>query len=155
MEAPPSTVPHGTASPESSPAAVLGLLTDPQARFSWLVDWARHQPSIPVQDRIDRHRVSGCQVRLWWIPELREGRCWFRTDSDAVSLKALTGFLSQHYAGRTPLEVIQGERAPLERLGLLRHLADNRRATVLRVEDLIHAFAVEALDRPTPSAPSA
>jgi cysteine desulfuration protein SufE len=94
-------------------------------------------------------------VRLWWIPELRDGRCWFRTDSDAVSLKALTGFLSQHYSGRTPHEVIQGERAPLERLGLLRHLADNRRATVLRVEDLIHAFASEALDAPPPPAASA
>lgn len=147
MEAPPSTVPHGTASPESSPAAVLGLLTDPQARLSWLVDWARHQPALPVQDRLDRHRVSGCQVRLWWIAEVRDGRCSFRTDSDAVSLKALTGFLALHYSGRTPLEVVHGERAPLERFGLLRHLADNRRATVLRVEELIHAFAQEALER--------
>ena len=119
----------------------LAALKDPQARFGWLVDWARHQPPLPESCRREDCRVSGCQVRLWWMPEMRDGRCWFRSDSDAVSLKALTRLLAAHYSGKSPAEILDGERAPLERLGLLRHLADNRRATVLRVEEQIHEFA--------------
>ena len=136
----PSTVTE-TAFPESVPIAVLSALKDPQARLGWLVDWARRLHPFPESLRRDEFRVSGCLVRLWWVPEFHSGRCWFRADSDAVSLKALTGFLASHYSGKTTAEILAGERAPLDRLGLLRHLADNRRATVLRVEELTHQFA--------------
>jgi len=109
--------------------------------LSWLVDWARRQPALAPELRRDEYRVPGCQVRLWWIAESRGGRCWFCSDSDAVSLRALTGFLAHHYSGKTPEEILKGSPAPLERLGLLRHLADNRRATVLRVEAQLLEFA--------------
>ena len=110
-------------------------------RLGWLVDWARRLPPLPDALRRDEFRVSGCQVRLWWVPEFHSDRCWFRADSDAVSLKALTAFLAIHYSGKTAPEILSGERAPLERLGLLRHLAENRRATILRVEEQLHEFA--------------
>ncbi len=136
---------------EPAPIEVLADLKDSQARLGWLVDWARRLPPLPDSWRRDEFRVSGCLVRLWWVPEFHSSRCWFRADSDAVSLKALAGFLATHYSGKTAAEILSGGRAPLDRLGLLRHLADNRRATVLRVEEQIHEFArtheVDALSR--------
>ena len=125
----------------NSLVVALSALRDPQARLSWLVEWARHQPSLPVELRQDRHRVEGCQVRIWWIAELRGGRCGFRTDSDAVTLKALAGFLAHHYSGRLPSEIVAGPRSSLERLGLYRQLAESRRATLQRIEDQVHAWA--------------
>lgn len=113
----------------------LRTLRDPQARFQWLVDRARTRPMLPDSLRTDGHRVPGCQVRLWWIAEERDGRLWFASDSDAVTLKAITGLLADCYGGETAEGVKADPPRFLEDLGLLRLLAESRRATILRVAD--------------------
>ncbi|HTH46473.1 MAG TPA: SufE family protein [Candidatus Limnocylindria bacterium] len=121
--------------------AALTHLRDPQARFAWAVEQARKRPPLPETLRLDTHRVTGCQVRLWFVSEFRDGGCWFRTDSDAVTLKAMTGLLCDLASGATPAEIATLDLAFLDQLGLLRQLAENRRATVLRVADQLRAFA--------------
>jgi cysteine desulfuration protein SufE len=113
---------------------------DPQARFGWVVEQARRRPPLPDAWRLDRFLVPGCQVRLWFVPELRDGRCWFRSDSDAVTLRALVGLLGDLCQGETPESVSEARFDWMERLGLLRQLAESRRATVLRVMDQLKAF---------------
>jgi cysteine desulfuration protein SufE len=121
--------------------ATLARLRDPQARFMWAVERARQRPQLPEQLRVDTHRVTGCQVRLWLVAEFAGGRCRFRTDSDAVTLKAMTGLLCDLCSDGTPAEIVALDFAFLDQLGLLRQLAENRRVTVLRVAEQIRAFA--------------
>ncbi len=113
--------------------SALKAIRDPQARFQWLVDRARARPALPDVLRREEYRVTGCQVRLWWVRVERDGRRWFASDSDAVTLKALTGLLAECFSGEE-MRVLQEEPVRfLEELGLLRQLAESRRATVLRV----------------------
>ena len=119
----------------------LAALRDPQARLAWLIERARQRPPLPEVFRQEAHRVAGCLVRLWFVPEFRAGRCWFHTDSDAVTLKALVGLLSEVYSGGAPVEIVRHPPDFLHELGLLRHVAENRRATILRVADQIQSFA--------------
>lgn len=117
----------------------LRALRDPQARFQWLVDRARVGPVLPDSLRTDAHRVTGCQVRLWWVAEERDGRLWFASDSDAVTLKAITGLLAECYCGETAEGVRSDPPRFLEEFGLLRLLAESRRATILRVSDSMNS----------------
>lgn len=133
---------------EQAAEALLARLRDPQSRFAWLVERMRERPHLPDALRVDGHRVSGCLVRLWFVPELRDGRCWFRTDSDAVTLRAITGFWCDIASGATPAELRDWHPQFLERLGVMRQMAENRQATVLRVGGQIRDFAARAL---TPS----
>ena len=121
--------------------AALAAIRDPQARLAWAVEQARRRPHLPDPLRCDAHRVQGCQVRLWLVQEFREGRCWFQTDSDAVTLRALVGKLCQLANGATPGELAAFDADVLQQAGLLRQLAESRRATVLRVADQMREFA--------------
>lgn len=111
----------------------LKAIRDPQARFQWAVERARTRPALADELRVEAHRVPGCQVRLWWVRAEVGGRRWFASDSDAVTLKALTGLLAEAYHGETIEGLIADPPVFLEPLGLLRQLAESRRATVLRV----------------------
>jgi cysteine desulfuration protein SufE len=111
----------------------LKAIRDPQARFQWAVERARTRAALADELRVEAHRVPGCQVRLWWVTAVVEGRRWFASDSDAVTLKALTGLLAEAYHGETVEGLIADPPVFLEPLGLLRQLAESRRATVLRV----------------------
>jgi sulfur transfer protein SufE len=122
----------------------LNQLRDPQQRFVYLVERARKRLPFPEVYRSDKHRVEGCQVRTWWIGEIRSGHCWFGLDSDAVTLKALGGFLCEQASFLPLLEQQQFQADTLEKWGVLRQLADNRRATLLRLAAKIREFATNS-----------
>ncbi len=125
--------------------AELEALRDPQERLQWAVERARLRPPLPDSLKTEACRVAGCQVRVWWIAE-RKGDQWhLAADSDAVTLKALLGLLADCYDGESSSGIASNPPDFLERLGLLRQLAENRRATVLRVAHGLVARATSDL----------
>ena len=68
--------------------AELAPLEDAPARLAWLIERARERPLLPAEFRIDSNRVEGCLSKLWFVPEFRDGRCWFRSESDSLFVKA-------------------------------------------------------------------
>jgi cysteine desulfuration protein SufE len=122
-------------------AAHLASIRDPQSRFAWLVELARKRRPLETNLRLDAHRISGCMVRSWWIAEFANGRCRFSTDSDAVTLKAVLGAVADICTGGTPAEIVALDFDFLNSLGVLRQLAENRQATILRVIASMKEFA--------------
>jgi cysteine desulfuration protein SufE len=150
----PSAAPPESAPAESGPfeplapslrlahwSSRLAALNDPQVRLAQLVETARLLPPLPSIDRQEAHRVPGCLVRTWWIAEWREGRCWFRTDSDAMTLKCLAGAIAELASGGTPDEIAALDFSPFESLGLLKQLAENRQKTIRNLMNSVHEFA--------------
>jgi len=118
-------------------------MCDPQQRLARLVEEARHRPPLEPALRIEGNRVEGCLVRVWFVPDLRAGKCSFYCDSDAVSLKAVAGLLCDLYSGHTPEEIVASNSGLLKSLGILPQLAENRRRTIGRIEERIRHFAHE------------
>jgi cysteine desulfuration protein SufE len=116
---------------------------NPQQRLARVMHAAPKLPPIEPELRTEGHRVEGCLVRVWFVPEFREGKCFFRCDSDAVSLKAVGGLLCQLYSGHAPEEIAATQMGFLKPLGILQQLAENRRRTILRIEEKIRHFAQE------------
>jgi cysteine desulfuration protein SufE len=123
--------------------APLLQIGDPQTRLACLVEEARHFPSLEPALRLEANRVEGCLVRLWFVPKLRGRECFFRCDSDAISLKAVGGLLCDLYSGHTPAEIAAAQSGVLKRLGILPQLAENRQRTIARIEEKIRHFAQE------------
>jgi cysteine desulfuration protein SufE len=121
--------------------APLLQLGDAQARLARLVEEARRLPALAPARRVDANRVEGCLVRVWFLAERRDGRCFFECDSDAVSLKAVGGLLCELYSGFTAEEILPAPSNVLEPLKILHQLAENRQRTIARIEEKIRGFA--------------
>ena len=121
--------------------AELLQIGDPQQRLARVVHAAPKLPPIEAELRIEANRVEGCLVRVWFVPEFRHGQCFFRCDSDAVSLKAVGGLLCELYSGQTPEAIGTTQFGFLKPLGILHQLAENRRRTIVRIEEKIRLFA--------------
>jgi cysteine desulfuration protein SufE len=124
---------------------------DPQERLAAVVDRARRLPKLGPGERTDTHRVRGCSSSVWLIPELREGRCYFRVGADSPVVLGLVALLADFHAGSTPAEIISNPADPLETLDLTRTLSPTRRHGLAAVHAAIRAFAVSQL--PTLSSP--
>ena len=123
--------------------AELVPIEDAQARLAWLIERARERPLLPAELRVEAHRVEGCLSKLWFVPEFRDGRCWFRSESDSLFVKAMAGLLCDFYSGHTPEKISATNLGFLKHLGILHQLAENRRRTIARIEEKIRHFAQE------------
>lgn len=125
--------------------AELAQWHDPQTRLAGLLERARQQPSLPAALRTDRHRVAGCLAHLWIVPELRDGRCWFRCDSDSQIVRAVASLLCELANGATPADIAQAGPSDWADLHLDRLLTPNRRNALTRVWETIRAFAAQQM----------
>ena len=123
--------------------AELFQIGDPQQRLAHVIHHASRQPTLESALRVEGNRVEGCLVRVWFVPEFRGGKCFFRCDSDAVSLKALGGLICELYSGHAPEQIAGTNAGVLKHLGILPQLAENRQRTLARIEEKIRRFAQE------------
>ncbi len=122
----------------------ISLIRDQQLRLSWLVEQARQRPLLPAEFRTEDRLVPGCTARLWLVTEFREGRCYFRCDSDSLIVKSIAGLLCDFYSGATPGEIPPNPPDFLASAGINQHLTSNRRNALTRVWEHIRHFAEAA-----------
>jgi cysteine desulfuration protein SufE len=126
-------------------------LPDPQERLAAVVDRTRRKPRLTSEERSPVARVPGCSSSVWLVCELREGRCYFRTDADSPVVRGLVGLLADFFSDARPAEIAVHRTNPLDLLDLSRMLTPTRRHGLAAVLAAIHQFALEQL--PPRSAP--
>lgn len=119
----------------------LGMIDDPQERFAFIIDNARALPPLEAEYKIDAFRIEGCQSQLWLVPHYEGGKCFFRSDSDALITRGIAGMLAQLYSDATPEEILANEPTFLAEVGITDHLTPNRRNGLSNVWKKIQAYA--------------
>lgn len=103
------------------------LLGDWEGRIEYVIDLGKGLESLPDVDRVEANKVPGCAAQVWLASEARDGRLWFRADSDSALSKGNVALLLKLYSGRTPGEILGFDaRAALDRLGLPQALTRQR-----------------------------
>jgi cysteine desulfuration protein SufE len=84
---------------------------------------------------------------LWFIPEFKEGKCYFRVDADSHIVRGIAVVLAEFYSGHSPAEILQNDPGFLSTVGITQHLSPNRRNGLSRLWDKIRGFAVEQMEK--------
>lgn len=125
----------------------LEAIRDPHERLGTVVDRARRRPPFAAAERTDANRVRGCVSPVWLIGELRNGRCYFRSDADGPVVKGLVALLCDFFSEATPAEIVASESDPIETLDLAKNLSPTRRNGLASAAAAIRAFARQALHK--------
>ena len=121
----------------------LSLLPSAQDRLMYVVDRAKKTPPLRPELRTAETRVEGCLSNLWFIPEFRDGKCYFQVDADSHIVRGIAIVLAEFYSGHTPAEILQNDPAFLSTVGITQHLSPNRRNGLSRLWDKIRTFAAD------------
>lgn len=116
-------------------------LEDWPERYQHLIDLGRKLPPFPEEQQIEANRVHGCQARVWFIAEQREGRLFFQATSDAAIVSGLIALLLKVYSGREPDEIEAAPPTFIDEIGLSQHLSGNRRNGLFHMLARIQALA--------------
>jgi cysteine desulfuration protein SufE len=122
-------------------ARALGALASAQDRLAYVVGCGRAAAPMDPALKTESHRMEGCLAKVWFAPEFKAGRCFFKADSDSAIVKGVAVLLCDFYSGQTPEEIAQTRPVFLEKFGITQHLTPNRRNSLGKIWSAIEAFA--------------
>lgn len=123
-------------------------LDDWMDRYQLLIDMGNEQQPLPAQDKNESNLIDGCQSRVWLVCEQRNGKLFFRAESDALIVKGIVTLLIRVLSGHTPQEILGADLYFIDRIGLREHLSPTRSNGLLAMlkQMRMYAMAYEVKD---------
>ena len=105
----------------------FSFFTDWEERYAHVLDLGRALEPLSAAEHNEQTKVRGCASQVWLISDAKDGKLYFRGDSDAHLVRGLIAVLLRIFSGRTPQEI---QSVPPEtvfsRLGLADALTPQR-----------------------------
>ena len=119
----------------------MSLFDDSYERFAYVIEKGKKAENLPEEFRTEVFRIEGCMSNLWLIPELKDGLCYYRSDSDSPITRGVTHLLCGLYSGHTPEDILSVDPVFLSEVGITQHLSSNRRNGLANVTSKILGYA--------------
>lgn len=120
----------------------FSIYEDWMDKYSYLIEMGNELGELDPKEKNDQNLIKGCQSRVWLVAEMKDGKIWFRGESDAVIVKGLVALLLRVVSGRTPKEIIENDFHFIDELGLRQHLSPTRSNGLLAMIKQIRLYAV-------------
>lgn len=130
----------------------FGSIGDWMDRYQLLIDLGQEQEPLPATDKTDQNLIDGCQSRVWLTCSERDGRLYFRAESDALIVRGIVALLIRVLTGHTPDEILQADLYFIDRIGLREHLSPTRANGLLAMLKQMRMYALAYKSKLTPAA---
>ncbi len=124
----------------------LALFPNPQEKYQYLIEQAKKSEEFPTELRIDEFKVNGCQSQVWLVPEEKDSKLYFKSDSDALIAKGLVTLIASIYSDETPIDIANSEIDLMEEFELGVILSPARRNGAFSMLKTIREFSQKLAD---------
>ena len=95
-------------------------------RYSLLIDYGNGLEPFPEADKCDKNLIDGCQSKVWFTAEMKEGKVIYHGDSDAILVKGIVALLIRVLSKHTPDEIVNTQLYFIDDIQLREHLSPTR-----------------------------
>ena len=95
-------------------------------KYEYINDLGKKLAPLEEQHKIDENKVKGCQSTVWLVADYRDGRIYYKAESDAVIVKGLISMLIRVLSGQTPDDIVNAKLDFIREIGMMSHLAQTR-----------------------------
>ena len=124
----------------------LNIFPNPQEKYQYLIEQAKKSEDFPDELRIDEFKVNGCQSQVWLVPEEKDDRLFFKSDSDALIAKGLVTLIASIYSDEKPQDIANSNIDLMEEFELGVILSPARRNGAFSMLKTIREFALKLTD---------
>ena len=111
-------------------------------KYEYIIDLGKKLPPLEEQHKLDINKVKGCQSTVWLVSEFRNGKVYYKAESDAVIVKGLISMLIRVLSGHSPDEIIDARLDFIRQIGMTTHLAQTRSNGLLAMVRQMKNFAL-------------
>ena len=95
-------------------------------RYSLLIDYGNGLDAFPEADKNEKNLIDGCQSKVWFTAEMRDGKVIYHGDSDAILVKGIVALLIRVLSNHTPKEIVDTNLYFIDEINLREHLSPTR-----------------------------
>jgi cysteine desulfuration protein SufE len=95
-------------------------------KYEYIIDLGKRLQPLDEKFKTNENRVRGCQSTVWLVADYKDGRVFYKAESDAVIVKGLISMLIRVLSGQTPDDIIQAKLNFIQEIGMTTHLAQTR-----------------------------
>ena len=119
----------------------LDIFPNPQEKYQYLIEQAKKSEDFPIELRVDEFKVNGCQSQVWLVPEEKDDKLFFKSDSDALIAKGLITLITSIYSNETAQDITNSKIDLMEEFELGVLLSPARRNGAYSMLKTIKEFA--------------
>ncbi|WP_293885511.1 MULTISPECIES: SufE family protein [unclassified Sphingobacterium] len=124
----------------------FAFFTDWMEKYEYIIQLGKEVPLIDERYKTDEYIIKGCQSKVWLFPEIRDGKVYFKADSDAIITKGLVSLMVKVLSGHTAKEIVDADLYFVDQIGLKEHLSPTRANGLLSMikQMKLYALALQA-----------
>lgn len=111
-------------------------------KYAYLIEIGNGMPAMEERYKTDDNLIKGCQSRVWFYPEMRDGLLYFMADSDAIITKGIAALLVRVFSGQKPEAIANADLGFIDEIGLTQHLSPTRSNGLLSMIRQIKMYAI-------------
>jgi len=104
----------------------FSVFDDWMDKYQYIMELGKDLSPVPDELKKNEYLVNGCQSNVWVIPEFKDGKLYFKADSDAFITKGIVALLLRIFNGKTPEEILNTDLFFIKEIGLDEHLSMSR-----------------------------
>ena|SRR5665213_1079688 len=113
-----------------------------EEKYEYIIDLGKKLPLLDDKYKVAENIIKGCQSTVWLVSEFKDGRIFFKADSDAIIVKGLVSMLIEVLSGHTPDEILAAKLDFIREIGMMNHLAQTRSNGLLAMVKQMKNYAL-------------
>ncbi len=127
---------------ESEIVEEFSLFDSWDEKYEYIIDLGKKLPALEDAFKKDENKVRGCQSTVWLVADYKDGRIFYKADSDAVIVKGLISMLIRVLSGHDANEIIDAKLDFIKEIGMMSHLAQTRSNGLLSMVKQMKNYAL-------------
>jgi cysteine desulfuration protein SufE len=111
-------------------------------KYEYIIDLGKKLPPLDDKFKIDENRVRGCQSTVYLVADYKDGRVYYKAESDAVIVKGLISMLIRVLSAQRPDDIVNAQLNFIKQIGMMTHLAQTRSNGLLAMVKQMKNFAL-------------
>lgn len=111
-------------------------------KYSYLIEIGNELEPFNDAWRLDQNLIEGCQSKVWFHAEMKDGKIIYSADSDAIIVKGIVGLLLRAMSGQSPDDILNNDLHFVEKIGLKEHLSPTRSNGLVAMIKQMRLYAV-------------
>ena len=113
-----------------------------EEKYEYIIDLGKRLEPLDGKFKVEENIIKGCQSTVWLTADFKNGKVYYKADSDAIIVKGLISMLIKVLSGHKPDEIINARLDFIKDIGMMTHLAQTRSNGLLSMVKQIKNYAL-------------
>ena len=113
-----------------------------EEKYEYIIDLGKKLEPLDEKYKVGENIIKGCQSTVWLTSEFKDGKVFYKADSDAVIVKGLVSMLIKVLSGHEPDQILNAKLDFIKDIGMMTHLAQTRSNGLLSMVKQIKNYAL-------------